>query len=803
MARKDRQTTERSKRNQESSDGLKPRMVYSGTVVGVDPITRALTVSVQGSKGAPLNNCVWASGVISGLLGMKTTFIPSVGTQVLVIPGTTNFIVGCIPSDNPDFLAGKSKTITGASKTRINSQTAKKANESINGVVQKGPTAANDLMEGELEIGNLLGVSMSLLTTIARMSAGGRARIEACLLNDMVRIVSDVFRHHTAFGDIEIYNDGRLNYRVNGTSYEHEAWGRMKKNDPKITAKNNVVDFSTVDRVLDTGRWRYSEFIGFLGDMIHQMVTEPTEVLGTYAASAARAGKGRFQIQSDGTLLMQSVTEIAIERVCRIPVPIEQKRWDDPKGNLKAEADKLNKEYLRIWAFGKEPKDIAKTCYQLREYARWLSGLQSYARFLQLNKDWKVPTEAESDSPEWTNKEEDRETANPSQKRHIDTYSCMRIMRDGSHVHLDGYGNAYVSSYNGVQISSTKHIDIYAAGDLSLGAGQNVYIKARRNMELAAVVGGLKMKARTWLHALCEWGTLWLKSDAIDPADGDPPSPVNPDEDPEPIVMDRALILETTSGKAILRGETGVLVENIRGGKDKEVVIQSAPGADVRVISGKDLLVKARSRTAFETAAEFTVTASQFLGDIKAGLVNFIGVLKASRAGVQGFSFKGNYLTGINGISGPERPGGEDGHENHIGVVSEDDKVELDGEMPDDLANEKVDALTGGESWDFESQDEYVWGNRELFETLSEQRARLDADMTDSYGTFSGSDSGLRPAKRTGKKAPFPGTSSVRWQHNGGQDLNKPIGTSYGSLPSSPTQFTQSSSIFRFLKRKS
>ena len=48
----------------------------------------------------------------------------------------------------------------------------------------------------------------------------------------------------------------------------------------------------------------------------------PTDVTASsIAQDAFRPGKSRIQQMSDGSILMQSVAEIAFERVCRVQIP--------------------------------------------------------------------------------------------------------------------------------------------------------------------------------------------------------------------------------------------------------------------------------------------------------------------------------------------------------------------------------------------------------------------------------------------------------------------------------------------------
>jgi hypothetical protein len=90
---------------------------------------------------------------------------------------------------------------------------------------------SRDLLPGEEEISNNIGVALRLLTNFAQLDSGGLAKIECHLLNDMVRIVDAYFAHHHCGGDTLIWNNGRNNEESHFTSYPHEAAGKQKEEE--------------------------------------------------------------------------------------------------------------------------------------------------------------------------------------------------------------------------------------------------------------------------------------------------------------------------------------------------------------------------------------------------------------------------------------------------------------------------------------------------------------------------------------------------------------------------------------------
>lgn len=601
---------------------LEAGKVYTGVIKQTHHGDGIYTVEIDGIN--TVINCTWAAGIFSPILGIRTKYYPTLDTKVAVLVSglNTGWIITTAPSESYDQEAGGANSMV---DMQLDEEKLEPFEQELKGI-GLSVTNPNDLLEGEFVIANNFGVAIQFLTTMIKMQASERAKVEAILMDDMVRIVSETFKHYSSFGDFQIYNDGRLNVRFDGTSYEFESFGKEKNTDPLVQLDNKKVDFQKT--FTETGRWRFSEYIGFLGDFIHTFVTEPNETLAAIAAEAIRPGKARMQMHSDGTILMQSVADITIERVCRVASPTELKRQDDPEGNKKNAFDKLNKEYLKIWNYGKDMSKAHYASYQLRQYARWLSCFHSFARFHQLDKDWSIPKETDFQHS-WNNQEEDVEQANAGGETLYDVYATFRIMRDGSILIMDGFNSAISMIRGNIQMSAVRHIELDAAGDIRINAGQNLYIKARRNIEISAIVGGLTLKARTWWKALCEWGTVWIKSDAIDPSTGDsPPTPEDPTQDPEPEIHGAAIFLDAAKGQALIQSERRSTISVIGNPEDEEsledttasVVLQSK-NQDVRSIGARHVILKSEGRSqgkiVFDSINAIIATTMSFLLKVK------------------------------------------------------------------------------------------------------------------------------------------------------------------------------------------
>lgn len=800
---------------------LEAGRVYTGRIRKTHHADGLYTVEIDGINSNIV--CTWAAGIFSPILGIRTKYYPTLDTKVAVLISglNTGWIITTAPSESYDFAAGGANTMVGV---QLEEEKLEPFQQELKGI-GLNVTNPNDLLEGEFAIANNFGVAIQFLTTMIKMQASERAKVEALLMDDMVRIVSETFKHYSSFGDFQIYNDGRLNVRFDGSSYEFESFGKENNTDPLVQLDNKKVDFQKT--YTETGRWRFSEYIGFLGDFIHTFVTEPNETLAAIAEAAIRPGKARMQMHSDGTILMQSVADITIERVCRVVTPTELKRQDDPEGNKKNQFDKLNKDYLRIWSYGKDMSKAHYASYQLRQYARWLSCYHSFARFHQLDKDWKIPKETDF-THSWNNQEEDVEQANAGQDTLYDVYATFRIMRDGSILIMDGFNSAISMVRGNIQMSAVRHIELDAAGDIRINAGQNLYIKARRNIEISAIVGGLTLKARTWWKALCEWGTVWIKSDAVDPATESPPSPEDPSQDPEPEVHGAAIFLDAAKGQTLIQSERRATVSVIGNPDDEESltdttasVVMQSKNQDVRSIAARHAAIKSEGRSQgkiiLDSANAIIVTTFSFLMKIKLIFdINKKFTLRSDNiVNVEEIRSKRSHSEQT--ISGPENKGVDHendkiphhGHGHHIFKFNGDvTPIEFaDSEEVQQLTDytstdvnevnphEDAGDPANGPDWAYTAEDK-KFDNQgyaeqpkedEIFQPMAQQRLAesgtdniIDKSSYDDWNWQT--DNKLKSGTRTDTSSlPFPGAAAQEKKFTSGQPLHQPLDEEYSA----------------------
>jgi hypothetical protein len=484
--------------------------LYEGIVKAYYPPNNTIKVKLK-ADGAVIP-CIWAVGVVSAMVGFKTSYYPPMKTEVVVFwPGTSQFgwVIGSKPSNSVDAKRQR-RTMTGDDAYNYAAQQTFHVQNSNKNEVFVGHKPPVDLAEGEINMENWMGVGLSLLRNLSSLQAGDLARIECHLLDDMVRIISDTFRHYTAFGDFKVSNDGgKLNVIWNGTKSDFEALGNQHATDlkAKMSSPTSITEDLNSINQMDDGRWRFSQFLGWLGNFINVFVTDPVNSLGQIAEGQFRSGKARIHINDDGAVLVQSVTDIVLEKVVRIPVPNQLRKEDDPKGDL-SDAEFPNSEYLKNWT-PSNTSNVFEMAYQLREYARWLNNTHSLSRFYQMTRDWEVPSEAQTPTPDINSDETDKLAVNArvSSGWRI-AYATIRIYRDGSIQTVDAYGNAITTTATGIQISTPKSLLLQAGASVNIVAGTDVNILAHNNVGITAVTSAIRLKAQSAFMLCCTAGNF-------------------------------------------------------------------------------------------------------------------------------------------------------------------------------------------------------------------------------------------------------------------------------------------------------
>lgn len=791
----------------EAKDILSVGTVYYGVVQEVSA-NGTYTVEIN-SPDTRLVEVVLASPIMAGMLGFHDSRVLSVNTEVALVYGNPSFIFATFSNNAPDEKNGSSRSLTWGDAVSATPDA---------GLVSSS-SDAEDKIPGEFDYDNLFGVGIRFLTSLIAMKAGDRAKVECHLLNDMVRIISSQFRHIHGLGDDLIFDYGRPTMERGYTSYRHELMGALQEGGSLFELNGDEIDKSTIDRVHAQARYRYLEYLGFAGDFIHRFVCDPPATLvslcdrskGASAIAQAResgrrAGKSWEHFGSDGSYILQSTAEIRFERVTAIPVFYRVESHESPSVTKARRYRELQHEFLKAWDYGSfDGKDAYRTAYQLRLYARWLSRYQAYARALQLDQEYEVPSEAESPTPDWCNAEKDRQTAAPNMG-YYEAYSSYSILRDGSQILHCGYGASVVLSNGNVQISAPRHVEIEAAGDIRMYCGGSFFLKARRHIEMSASAGGILMHSFAFLRALCERGSVHLRSDAKTPDAATPDTPKAGVEPAiAPVVLDSAILLETPEGKMAIRSEKQISL-TVEGNPDDadsrdedthDVVVSTKGSLRVRV---RKYVIVAALRDIILSARHLTQKANKWyaeVGEILWGKIQMNpGAGSAQLRRVELESLSAQTSIACKRYRGPQpRPGAAytgPQHGNHIGELSDDIvwKSEVNQEAQVSLGYTAAarsrpispwEKTAEDAKWEFLHRTDYYWDHREerrgaLVQTLTQQFIAHDNPSfwggSDHYTTWNWAADRLVVTKRIGDNKIGFGGEAEQFRENGGDNLH-------------------------------
>lgn len=535
--------------------------VYEGIVKSVDMGARTAGVMIH---GVLVKNCQYFPAVFSSMCGATCNYFPEEGAHVIVLYVSGEaYIMGARPTlvDMPKFYKGRATGDTddelyvGGKKAFKARKRGSKTNTAIGG----GFYPMGDMYPGEVEFSDNMGTAVRVLYGLAQLTSGEAAKVEACLYNDMVRITSNTYVNHMAGGDVLAWTwKGKYpTMEEHFTSKQFEAEGKLEESGAlteKDSGRYKSKDYPEAQsRYSDTGRWRFSMYKGFLGDLVHTFVTSPTEVVSTTMKGAVRPGLYRSWVGSDGTLMIQAAGGVHVEMTSRdITVPEIDFSWNDPEIAEKIEdaLDNLDKTYDKLWGDGPDWKDLGAACWQMGAYLRYITQYHSLARFKQLADSGycKVPDPGEVDPGEPTAKDKDREEACPTGKFPYLAQASFSIDPAGSiTAQSNGLASIVISDGN-IQIAAAGNIELQAGNTVSI-SGRTMSLRSLFEMEIVSVLGKVTQKAKTAFKLFCEKGRLWLKSDASDETK-DYKAPID-DDDNDVELAKHAIVIEASGGSII------------------------------------------------------------------------------------------------------------------------------------------------------------------------------------------------------------------------------------------------------------
>lgn len=636
--------------------------LYTGEVTGVNYVTKTLDVKI---KGTAVSGCLYVAGSMATFFGIENSSLPPIGAIVLVYYTEITsppLVLGTLGGQQPimkamwDSISGQ---YTEGDFTASATEGLKpKVENSKYASIGQGPPIPMDLVAGEMNLTMSTGPMIRLLHNFAQLGASDAAKVEACILNDMVRIVDNYFVHHTCGGDELVWSAGRCTRENHFTGYPFEAEGKITPEEELCPEEHKgLYDLKTNLKSItgDTGRWRLSEYMGFLGDMIHRWVTTPTEVASNIMEKALRAGQFRSWVGNDGTYMVQAAGGIQMEVTQCIVIPEILRAWNDPDFDMEKALSDLDGEFLKIWGTGPDWDDLKVAVWQLQYYTRYITLWHSLSRFRQLKeKEYcNIPAEAETPERTPTAKEEDKEAANPDAKEKGPTGHALLSMDPAGNIALRSNNHTSITMYNGnIQIACPGNLELKAGGIVAM-QGNTVSIRGAQRVEITSIFGTLVTTARTAWKALCELGTIWLKGDGREDTE------LPKDELQERInalgqepreFAEFAVVLDASKGKTMVHGHQGVVINT----KDKmgHIMMQAdGPESHVNIHATEDIRICA-GRRIFMKARSLITHITEGIYFLKSKAINFLDMLTLQDGAVHVNNLKGNTISAYQAFIG-------------------------------------------------------------------------------------------------------------------------------------------------------
>lgn len=501
---------------------------FFAKVVSSDAGTYSVQLAPISNKLPGLLSGIPLSSITASMLGVKECVLPQPGSTVFCFRSDayTGLILGVVPeSENIDKAENMpSRTVIGAGDGKFNENNTQGYGTKI-GFSKLNMQNANrptDVVDGEYVLGNEFGVLLGLFHQFSVLKASELAQVQAFLLDDLVRIISHNFEHHTCMGSTKVYQDGaNLNCEFGITHDPKEATGRPnvtgQEIDPAIqltgkTSSDDKDDFFELKNERQVGIDRLRGFVGQLGDFLHLVFSRPAEsqlrALDGVPTNVFDRGLASVKMGMDGSLAFRSLGGVAFEKTNWIRVPHRIKAVEE-----KAERTESSLPPGFTFDSSVSAQNIPFLHFlQLRDYLAFTLEGQAYQGFsesgkFEINDDPKKETtigEGTSLTPD--------KTGNFYPKS-----SGMYLMPNGGVVLRDAWGSAIVMEGGNIYIQPAKDLVLQPLRNMVGKVGQNVALAAKNNIDLSSTDGGFRLKTHAAQYLYSAASGIVLHSDVTSP----------------------------------------------------------------------------------------------------------------------------------------------------------------------------------------------------------------------------------------------------------------------------------------------
>ena len=262
-----------------------------------------------------------------------------------------------------------------------------------------------------------------------------------------------------------------------------------------------------------SGKWRYKEYLGYLGDLCHRFVSRPTAGFETLNNSdTPECGMFSEHIGRTGKASTRSISGVGMHKVDRIAVP--RRKWFFGEPHDKQDVQPEGKADFSL----SDPKvGPAAAIVKLRDYFAYLFTSVVPARMyesadakeLSMPDNIDVPTPVPilgapalgsffREFPQATDVTSSVAgiASEPAASSTVVTpgHSWVDVLPDGSISMRDIWGSAVEMRGGHIYLSASKSIQMLAGDSVVTLAGRDVITKAHNNIDFTATTGQVRVK---------------------------------------------------------------------------------------------------------------------------------------------------------------------------------------------------------------------------------------------------------------------------------------------------------------------
>lgn len=480
--------------------------------------------------------CVIASDIHGRIFGAHSLGMPTIGTEVLVyIPTGSNFgyILGILPTIEGDKQVMPRPMVS--PEGGVNSLSSKEAfnaedwNFHPQLLPDHGAGSAIDVLPGDHGVVNDLNLFVGLLRMVAVLKGSELSKVEAFLIDDLLRITGYNLEEFTSCGE-------RRHSNVNGmtTSEEFIAFNQNESlgmgtkgtvcatdESASLISDPEKIGLKPVSERM-TGKWRYRQYVGFLGDLFHRIISRPTsepESLNT--SETPDAGVFSEHISRAGNMTIRSLGGMGLHKVDRIPVP--KRKWFFGEPHDKTE---VKTEPVKPFSLFDDNAGPASAFLKLRDYFSYKFSALIPARMYESAdaKELSIPENSECvdlaninsypgsggffrDFPDQVDlsRTVDGIIEEPiaDESKVTPGNAWVDVLPDGSISMRDIWGSAIEMRGGHIYLSASKGIQMLAGDSVVTLAGQDIIGKAKQSIDMTSTSGQVRIKSQNslFLHS--------------------------------------------------------------------------------------------------------------------------------------------------------------------------------------------------------------------------------------------------------------------------------------------------------------